>query len=174
MINELYAMSQVLKEKDLLHVTTHRDIGEPAKSAGLYIEIDENKRPNSINYLAREQFVKLWKHSKGNHNSFPIIRIHKPIIDHKLSTDFDSKIWKNLKDKDKKIEILSQLDFNKFNPESKDIIISDWTIEQLLPVCQGITELDSLHALITRLPNNYEEQKQFYNYLLNRGYLKTP
>ena len=167
MINELYAMSQALKKKDLLHVFTHRDIGEPAKSAGLYIEIDENKRPNSINFLPKEQFVKLWKHSKGNHNSFPIIRIHKPIIDHKLPTDFDSKIWRNLKGKDKKIEILSQLDFNKLNPESKDIIISDWTIEQLLPVCQGVTELDSLHALIIRFPKNHEEQKQFYNYLLN-------
>lgn len=175
MINELYAMAQVLKEKDLLQITTHRDIGEPAKSAGLYIEIDENRQPKSINFLAKEQFVKVWKHSKGNHNSFPVIRIHKPIVDHKLSTDFDSKIWGKLKGKEQKVEILSQLEFNKLNPESKDIIISDWTVEQLLPVCQGVSELDSLHELINRFPKNHEEQKQFYIYLLKniRGQLNT-
>lgn len=159
-------MAQILKQKDLLQITTHRDVGEPAKSAGLYIELGENKQPKSISFLAKEQFVKLWKHSKGNHNSFPVIRIHKPIIDHNLSTDFDSKVWGRLKGKEQKVEILSQLEFNKLNPESKDIIISDWTVEQLLPACQGVSELDSLHELINRFPKNHEEQRQFYTNLL--------
>jgi len=166
MINELYIMAQVLKSKGLLQITTHRDIGEPAKSAGLYIEIDENRKPKTISFLAKEQFVKLWKHSKGNHNSFPIIRIHKPILNHGLSSDFDKNVWKKIKSKDEKLEVLSQLDFNKINPESKDIIISDWTIEQLLPVCQNVKELDSLYTLITRFPRNQEEQKNFYNSVL--------
>lgn len=167
MINELFTMAQTLKMKGLLQVTAHKDIGEPARSLGLYIELDENRQPKSIRSFSKEQFVKLWKHSKGNHNSFPVIRIHKPILEHKLLPDFDSKLWGKIRSKEQKIELLSQLEFNKLNPESNDIIINDWTIEQLLPVCQGVSELDSLRELIDRFPKSQEEQTQFYICLLN-------
>ncbi|PKM42447.1 MAG: hypothetical protein CVV03_09805 [Firmicutes bacterium HGW-Firmicutes-8] len=161
MINDLYVMAQNLKEKGLLQVTTHRDINGPAKSAGIYVEIDKNKQPRDIEFVPKEDFVKLWKHSNGNHNSFPIIRVQKPIVNHNLSVDFD-KIWKLKKKKEEKIETLSQLDFDNSNPQSDDIIVSKWTKDQLSPISHNLSELRSLYELISRFPGNQYEQKQFY------------
>jgi len=166
MINELYAMAQALKEKNLLQVTLHRDINEPAKSAGIYIEIALDGIPKNIEYIPKENFAKLWKHSKGNHNSFPIIRIQKAIIKHNLPKNFD-ETWKNIKHKADKIKVFAQLDYEIYNSESDDILISKWTIEQLLPICKDIPKLRSLYALINRFPKNQTEQRKFYLGFLN-------
>ncbi len=161
MINELYTMTRALKEKSLLQVTIYKNISEPAQNAGIYVEIDQDKNPKCIEYISKENFPKMWKHSKGNHKSFPIIRIQRAMLKHDLPKDFD-KTWKQIKNKEEKVKVLSKLDFDNYNPNSDDIVISQWTIEQLLPACDGILELGSLHALIYRFPKNQKEQKEFY------------
>lgn len=161
MINELYMMTQSLKEKNLLQVTTHGDIDKSAKKAGIYIEIEQDGKPKNIEYVPKEKFEKLWKHSKGNHNSFPVIRIQNAMIKHDLPENFD-ETWKKLQQKGDKIKILSQLDYDSYNPVSDDIIVSQWTIEQLLPICKDNPKLEALNALINRFPKNREEQKDFY------------
>ncbi len=166
MINELYVMAQTLKEKNLLQVTLHRDINEPAKSAGIYVEIAPDGMPKNIEYIPKENFPKLWKHSKGNHNSFPIIRIQRAMIKHDLPKNFD-ETWKRIKHKEDKIKFFSQLDYEIYNPDSDDIRISQWTIEQLLPICKDIHKLGSLYALINRFPQNQIEQRKFYLAFLN-------
>lgn len=163
MINELYVMTKSLKEKGLLQIALHRDISKPANSSGIYIEIDSKSMARNIEYLPKEDFSKLWKHSKGNHNSFPIIRIQKPLVQHNFTKDFDD-IWK--KQNTKKIEILLNLDYTKYNSNSNDILVSQWTKEQLLPLCKENSALGSLNALITRLPNDRTEQPKFYKVIL--------
>lgn len=171
MINELYTVTQILKEKSLLQDNNiYNDIKEPAKNAGIYVEIGQNRMPKSIEYIPKENFSKLWKHSKGMHNSFPIIRIQKPILSHDLLKDSDIK-WKKTKGKLDKYEVLSQFNFDNYNQNSDDIIISQWSREQLLPVCENIPNLQSLYALINRFPKNKTEQRKFYIDLL--GLIKT-
>lgn len=166
MINELFMMTQSLKEKGLLQVTTHRDVRKPAGNAGVYIEIAQDGKPQNIEYMPKDKFTGLWKHSKGNHNSFPIIRIQNAMLIHNLPINFD-EIWKKAKHKKDKIEILGQLDFYNYNPISDDIIISQWSIDQLLPVCRNNLKLGALEALINRFPKNQEEQREFYIALLS-------
>ncbi len=165
MINELYVMTKSLKEKDLLRITLHGDISKPANSSGIYVEIDSKSIARNIEYLSKENFSKLWKHSKGNHNSFPIIRIQKPLIRHDFPQDFDDT-WKKTRQKAKKIEILLKLNYAQYNSDSTDILVSQWTKEQLLPLCKENAVLGSLYALITRLPNDRTEQQKFYPTLL--------
>src|ERR1035437_3182536 len=166
MINDLYQMSICLKKKGLLQITTHNDIKEPAKNAGLYIEIDEDKHPVNLDFVPKEEFAKLWTHSKGNHNSFPIIRIQKPFINHSFAAKFD-EIWKQYrKDKEKKINTLLELDFTSKNPFSDNIIVKEWSEEQLMPVCRSVDELSALQELINRFPKNQKEQIAFYSNLL--------
>ena len=54
MINELYMMTQVLKEKNLLKVTTHGDIDKSAQKAGIYVEIARDGKPKNIEYVPKE------------------------------------------------------------------------------------------------------------------------
>ena len=166
MINELYIMTQTLKEKNLLQVTNHRDINSPANNAGIYIEIAKEGLPQNIEYVPKDNFVRLWKHSKGNHNSFPIIRVQKPLIKHDLPVDFD-ETWNKIKHRDDKIKVLSGLNYDNYNPDSKDIIAKPWTIEQLLPVSKDSPKLESLYELINRFPKNQTEQRTFYLALLS-------
>ncbi|MDD3851820.1 MAG: hypothetical protein PHS13_09490, partial [Firmicutes bacterium] len=161
MINELYMMTQVLKEKNLLKVTTHGDIDKSAQKAGIYVEIARDGKPKNIEYVPKEKFEKFWKHSKGGHNSFPVIRIQNAMIKHDLPKNFDNT-WNKIKRKSEKIEILLQLNYDSYNPKSNDIIISQWTLGQLLPICKDNPPLEALNALINRFPRNREEQEDFY------------
>lgn len=165
MLNELYVISQAVKDKGLLQITQHRDINSPANNSGIGIEIDNKGLPRNIEYIPKDKFVKLWKHSKGNHNSFPIIRVQKPFINHDLTEAFE-KSWNKIRNNEEKIQILSRLNYKDYNLDSNDIIISDWTREQLLPVCKDCIELKSLESLICTLPQNKNEQINFYLCLL--------
>lgn len=166
MINELYLMAQTLKEKDILPDTIHRDVNGPANSAGLYIELAKNGLPQNIEYIPKDDFTKLWKHSKGNHNSFPIIRVQKALIKHDLPMNFDEK-WKQMRHREDKIDALSKLNYDNYNQYSADIIVSKWTIGQLMPICKDSVNLESLYALLNMFPKNQEEQKSFYLALLS-------
>lgn len=146
MINELYAMSRSLKQFKLIQPLSHRDIGKTAKNPGLIVEINENGLPVSIDYLVKDKFNKLYKHSKGNHNSFPIIRIQKPLLEASLCLDEDP---------------FEALNWDKVNPDSKDIIVEKWTMEQLLPICEKNENLRSLRELIERFPKSQLETHRF-------------
>lgn len=158
MINELYYLSEVLKKHGLMSFTSHKDVKEPANQPGLFIEIDVNKKPVSIEYYSSENFVKLWKHSKGNHNSFPVVRIQKPILDHKLANDFN-EAWKNKSINEKKIFIKEQ-----FIGEQRiigEFEVADWTKEQLIPICQKSDDLKALSDLMERFPSDNSENANF-------------
>jgi len=144
MINELYTMSLSLERQGLIQPIAHRDVGHPKNNPGLMIEIDTNGNPVSIDYIDKKKFVGLFRHSKGNHKSFPVIGIKKPLLLAPVN-----KV------------LLESLAWDKFDTASKDIIISEWTKEQLLPICENNEELASLCELIRRFPKNSEETKDF-------------
>jgi len=165
MINELFLASQAMKKNSILQELIHPDIKEPANSPGIYIELNEQKDPCNIEYLEKDEFVSLWKHAKGNHNNFPIIRIQSPLLNHSLTKDFDD-IWKRTRQIAVKLELLNRQDFENYNTNSNDIIIKKWSIEKLTPICEGNGELKPLFDLIDRFPKSADEQKHFYLKLL--------
>lgn len=144
MLNELYELSRSLERHRLLQPTTHSDIGNVGKGYCLLIELDGSGTPRGLRILQKEQTATLWKHSKGNHNSFPAIRVQKPLLSAGESQKIDDTAWDKAK-LSEKLLLLSQLDYSAINPECDDVKISEWSANQLKAVL--ICEQPALAAL---------------------------
>jgi hypothetical protein len=165
MLAELYALSKTLADYGLLRPTTHPDVRSVAKTPCLLVTIDEKGRPRTLRLLDKEKSSHLWRHSKGNHNSFPAIRIQSPLLCAAESQKRVTADWKKLDESDKQ-SLLEALDYSSVNPASRDIRISEWSLDRL----QGIQQSDSpdlkaLELLIQRFPKR-ENQDAFYSDLL--------
>lgn len=157
MINELYRLSQSLEHYGLLESTTNPDIGKVGKTDCLCVELDEKGLPCGIRWLQKLQTAGLWKHSKGCHNSFPAIRIKKPLLSPCESKKIDENLWKKAK-LSEKILMLSQLDYSALNKLCNDIKISEWTETQLNPVLlSDQPSLAALKQLITIFPHEGQQ-----------------
>jgi hypothetical protein len=166
MINELYELSQSLEHHKLLRSTTNPNVGKLGKFLCLLIELNNNGKPASLRLLPKEETAKLWKHNKGNHNSFPAIRIQRPLLDSTESQKVDAKIWEKAKLEEKQ-KILQSLDFSHVNPKNTDIRISQWSLNELSSVlCCEQPELEALKRLLTRFPRD-AHCTQFYASLLD-------
>ena len=120
MINELYQLSQSLEHYGLLKSITHPDINKVGKADCLCIELDENGMPRGLRSFQKAQTAELWKHNKGCHNSFPAIRVKKPLLLPKESQKIDGSAWKKAK-LSEKISMLSQLNYSTLNTSCNDI-----------------------------------------------------
>ena len=165
MINELYKLSQSLEHYGLLKSTTHPDINKVGKTDCLCIELDKNGMPRGIRLLQKAQTAELWKHSKGCHNSFPAIRVKKPLLLPKESQKADDSAWKKAK-LSEQISMLSHLDYSALNTSCNDIKISEWTEKQLNPVLlSNQPALAALKQLITVFPRE-GQQTAFLQHLI--------
>lgn len=165
MINELYKLSQSLEHYGLLKSTTHPDINKVGKADCLCIELDEKGMPRGLRLLQKAQTAELWKHSKGCHNSFPAIRVKKPLLLPKESQKIDDNAWKKAK-LSEKILMLSQLDYSTLNTSCNDIKISEWTEKQLNPVLLSKQPaLAALKQLIMVFPRE-GQQAAFLQHLI--------
>ncbi|NLH01643.1 MAG: hypothetical protein GX488_07075, partial [Clostridiales bacterium] len=161
MLNELYELSRSLERHSLLQSTTHPDVGNVGKGYCLLIELDDNGAPRGCRLLLKEQTAALWKHSKGNHNSFPAIRVQKPLLSANESIKIDDTAWDKAK-LSEKLMLLSNLDYSAINPECDDIKISEWSVKQLNPVLVSEQpELAALKKLISVFPQEEEQQSVF-------------
>lgn len=157
MLNELYELSRSLERHGLLQSTTHPDIGNVGKGYCLLIELDDNGKPRGFRILQKEQTVALWKHSKGNHNSFPAIRVQKPLLSAGESKKIDDTAWDKAKQSEKLL-LLSQLDYSAVNPECADVKISEWSANQLEPVLiSEQPELAALKQLLSVFPRERQQ-----------------
>lgn len=152
MLNELYELSRSLECHGLLQSTTHPDVSHVGKGSCLLIELDDNGTPRGLRMLQKEQTAALWKHSKGNHNSFPAIRVPKSLLSVDESQKIDDDAWGKAKLSEKRL-LLSQLDYSAINPECTEIKISEWSANQLEPVLTSQQpELAALKQLISVFP----------------------
>lgn len=152
MLNELYELSKALEHHGLLRATTHPDIHNVGKGSCLLFELDRNGDPKQSRFLLPEESATLWKHSKGNHNNFPAIRVQKPLLSSGESDKISPEIWKKAKIKEK-VELLGSLNFGAINSDGLDIKISDWSLKQLAPVLESKDpRLAALKQLITVFP----------------------
>ena len=124
MLNELYEMSKALEHYGLLQSITHPNVNNVGKAFCLLIELDKKGFPREARLFSKEETTALWKHSKGNHKSFPAIRVQKPLLAITESVKINDLKWKKAK-LSEKISYLSTLNYNAINPECLDIKISD-------------------------------------------------
>jgi len=153
MLNELYEMSKALEHYGLLQSITHPNVNNVGKAFCLLIELDKKGFPREARLLSKEETTALWKHSKGNHKSFPAIRVQKPLLAITESVKINDLEWKKAK-LSEKISYLSTLNYNAINPECLDIKISDWTLNELTEVIDSQKlELAALRQLICVFPD---------------------
>lgn len=162
MLNELYELSKSLEHFNLLRSITHPDISNVGKSVSLLVLLDKNGQPRGLRYLTKNETVALWKHSKGCHNSFPAIRIQKPLLTESESVRIEPQIWKKANVSEKKA-LLAGLEYIHINPNCKDIRITDWSLQQLKPVIESTSlELAALRQLLAIFPQKKETQSFVY------------
>lgn len=160
MLNELYELAVALEHHGLLKSATHPNIGTVGKAMSMLIELDRNGTPRAIRVLHKDETSRLWKHSKGNHNSFPAIRIQKPLLSVDESKKIDDETWKKAK-LPQKNSLLNSLCCNKLNEAVSNFCISDWSINELTPVLSNdADELSALRQLISCFPKS-NDSKQF-------------
>ena len=163
MLNELYQLAGTLEKQQVLsEMQTQRDIHKVAKCQCLYIRLDQAGMPQYVKILSPQKTGILWKHSKGNHNSFPAIRVQKPLLAESVSRSFNEAAWKKA-DVQEKGKLFSALE-DTANPDSQEITVKKWTLEQMVPVLQSDdSDLEALRRLLLRFPQEYSAD--FYSAL---------
>lgn len=79
MLNEGYLLHKSLERCGIKIIKRHPDIKEPGKKDGLIVGLDEKSRVEMIEFRNSEDISKLWTIRDGNHNSFPVLKLQKPI-----------------------------------------------------------------------------------------------
>lgn len=165
MLNELYKFSKSLEHHGLLQSITHPNINNIMKDYCLRIEINKSGIPVGARLLQKDETTVLWKHSKGNYNSFPAIRIQNPLLAASESVKIDQTIWQKAK-LPEKVALLYTLDYGAVNSECSDIKITNWSLSELDPVKNSTQpELSALRTLISLFPKS-EQTAAFVTRLL--------
>lgn len=152
MLNELYEASEALAELGLLEASTHPNVTAVAKSTCLVFEIDREGYPRDFRILSSEEAAKLWRHSKGNHHSFPAIRVQEPLLPEQESVKLEQVEWNKL-EPGEKVGFLSALDFSNTNPLCTRIRMSEWSRQELSFTAKGsYSELGALEQLVSVFP----------------------
>jgi len=164
MINELYTLYQCLKKCDIQVGDPHQDIKIPGKSEGYIVGINKNGMPETLEYVSAEKMAKLWTMRKGKHNSFPFVKLKKPI----LAMTAKNQIYKNYKEtksfKDKKNLLVNGK--NTFQLNKQDINLAQWTKEQIAAVKGKDTRLKALEDLVKILPGDAQATEKFFRSII--------
>lgn len=79
MLNEGYALFKSLERCGIALTKRHPDIKEPGKREGLIVGLNKEGKVDRIEYRTKEDVSKLWTTREGNHNSFPVLKLQRPI-----------------------------------------------------------------------------------------------
>lgn len=79
MLNEGYALFKSLERCGIPLTKRHPDIKEPGKKDGLIVGLNKEGKVDRIEYRNKEDISKLWTTREGNHNSFPVLKLQRPI-----------------------------------------------------------------------------------------------
>ena len=94
MLNETYLLWQALHKARLTIPREHPRVKSPGSSTGpcLRVRLDEQGHVVSVEAVTTDEWPGLWTVMEGNQNSFPIVRIKKPLC----NVPRESKIWREL------------------------------------------------------------------------------
>lgn len=167
MINELYTLSQCLQRCGIQVGKPHRDIKAPGKSEGFVIGINKKGMPETLEYVSAEKMAKLWTLRKGKHNSFPFVKLKKPI----WGMSFNDPIWGELKKlKRNPIEKINKLQhacknlklYKDQKGNLQDISLASWTREQIDHIRCKDEKIDVFVELADRFLKVEKTQEDFF------------
>lgn len=160
MLNEFYELSRSLERLNLLDNKTHPSVSKIGAKASLLIELDKVGEIKTARLLSGTESKKLWKHKKGNFNSFPAISVKNSLLSKTQQQKFRNKVvegdkcrWNRLT-REEKVKILSSLDWNDVESNGVEVKISSWSLEKLLPLFKdNVLELAALKQLVEVFPD---------------------
>ncbi len=79
MLNEGYALYRTLERCRIRLINRHPDVKEPGKKDGLIVGLDKKGRVACIEYRKAEDVSSLWTTREGMHNSFPVLKLQRPL-----------------------------------------------------------------------------------------------
>jgi len=167
MINEMYQLSKSLKKCGIQLCDLHQNIKKLGKAEGFIIGIDSNSNPSTVEHVNAEKMSSLWTLRKGNHNSFPCIKI-KPIIEIPIEDSVRYEIENKKKKCEEKKELLRQA-IRKYELNEAGLNLTDWAFDQIKEVEGKDKKLSALTELIKRWPKNKEFLKKLYLILLENS-----
>ncbi len=118
MLNEGYTLYKSLKRCGIIDsksfTSEHPEMRNPGKKDGLIVGLDIDGKVTRIEFRNKLEIAKLWTTAKGNHHSFPAIKLQRPIW--KVNSD-DSlrgklKELKNDEQEKRKVLFNQSLPFN--------------------------------------------------------------
>lgn len=94
MLNETYLLRQALDRAQLEIPRQHPRVKTPGYSAGpcLRVRLEQEGHVAAIETVTGDEWPGLWTVMEGNQNSFPVVRVSKPLCD--VSTEYE--IWEKL------------------------------------------------------------------------------
>ena len=165
-------LSKALEKYDLIQMSSNPNVGKAGNKDCLLFCINDKGIPSSlIFYQKKKQSDKnnqpdLWKHSKGNHHSFPVMNPKKPILNKSQSKKISEIDWKASAVQEK-VRLLNTLDFQDINPYATELMLSEWSLQTLEPVMlSDQSELQGFKQLLLSFPKNEDQALMFNKYIL--------
>ncbi|MDY0082255.1 MAG: hypothetical protein RBR74_03655 [Ignavibacteriaceae bacterium] len=157
MLNEGYTLYQSLKRCGIIEsksfTTEHPELRNPGKKDGLVVGLEENGAVSTIEFRRRDEINRLWTTAKGNHNSFPVIKLQRPLVKLNLNDLLRNKLKESKTDETGKRKLLIDQDF-ELNVTQNDI--NKWNslherVSELKPFFETTdSEYIVVHELIKR------------------------
>lgn len=161
MLNELYRLSRNLQKCGIEFGKPHQNVKEPGKFEGFIIGIDPDGVPKTAEHISAEYMHGLWTLRKGQHNSFPYMKLKKPIFDIK----FDDPIYEKFKNRktelQEKTAILVQAAESYQLNKGQDLSLAAWTKSQMDEIEGKDPTVAALNELVKRVPIDKESSESF-------------
>ncbi|MCL5236579.1 MAG: type I-C CRISPR-associated protein Cas8c/Csd1 [Nitrospirae bacterium] len=158
MLNELYQLSRNLQKCGIQVSEPHQYVESPGKSEGFIVCINSAGLPEVIEYITAEQMKKLWTLRKGNHNSFPFVKLKKPI----WKVAIDSSVFQDVKGKKKYEEKRKSLiEERQYEFNEQDISLASWTRERIAEINGKDDKMQVLVDLTCRMPHDRDSSIEF-------------
>jgi hypothetical protein len=147
MLNEGYHLYKSLERCGISLTRRHPDVKEPGKKDGLIVGLDKTGKVTRLEFRKRDDIAKLWTTAEGNQNSFPVIKLQRPLWEADQNDPMRKKLAgiKNDEPKKKKLLLQQNRELNLTNTEA------DWW--------------KRLHARVKKLRPLYEEASELYRSL---------
>ncbi len=158
MLNELYQLSRNLQKCGIQVGKPHQYVESPGKKEGFVVCVNNAGLPETIEYVTADQIKKLWKLCKGNHNSFPFVKLKKPIW--KVTANSPAfGIFKGKKKYEEKRKSLIEERQYEFNEQ--DISLASWTRDRIAEINGKDNKMQALIDLTIRMPHNPASSSEF-------------
>ncbi|MFA5272353.1 MAG: hypothetical protein WC412_08490, partial [Candidatus Omnitrophota bacterium] len=161
MINELYTLSQCLQRCGIQFGKPHPDVKTPGKSEGFIVEINKNGMLETLKYVSAKDIAKLWTLRKGKHNSFPFVKLKKPVWDIPFddpARDELKKMKRNSVEKKSKLQNVCKK--RKLNKQG--IGLASWTKKRIDCIRNKDEEINAIVDLVDRFSIIEKSQEKFF------------